>query len=737
MWITLRISLGLVSLMATILFAAQMLGLFPDKRQTVTESRKSLGEAIVIHCSLAVSNHDWKSMETAVQAVTNRNPDILGVVVRRTNGRIVTEARKATDSSATASNASKASDATWRIEAPIFMGKSKWGTVDIEFRPLESNGIIDLIHNPFLQLLLFVSAFSMLGFTFYLRRVFEYLDPTTVIPHHVRNALDTLTEGVIVLDKQQRIVLSNSAFSNIVGRSFEELQGFKVSDIDWISCDVTQPLDGHPWLSAIQQGIMQKGAVLGFHDPEKGMRKLVVNAAPIVDGKNNSRGALTTFDDVTEVEEKNVQLQAALSILDESRKEIERQNQELHCLATHDPLTSCLNRRSFLTQFDKLWSSCQHSDRALACVMLDIDNFKKVNDTRGHTTGDQVLQQVAGVLLSLTRDRDVVCRYGGEEFCVLLPDCELDNAVTVAQKFRQGVEMCKPVGVLVTISLGVSALALGSKEPSELLEQADAALYAAKRSGRNRVVRWDKVSSSGELSSPEDNKPDATTPLSTESESLDMPIQFLQVSAFVCALAHRDVELVEHSYQVADLCVATAQGIMSQKACYVLEVAALLHDLGKLTLPEYILKKSSPLTPEEWKIVREQESVGAEIVMAAFGSAELTQIIRTFRAWHQGNPNDPSLPRGEEIPLSARILSIAEAYATMISPRPYRTTMTSEEALTEINRCTPAQFDPKLVKRFTDVVLSLHHKSPSVFPITYNPTLSTGVTLDNHAAVPC
>jgi len=369
--------------------------------------------------------------------------------------------------------------------------------------------------------------------------------------------------------------------------------------------------------------------------------------------------------------------------------------------------------------------------------MVDIDFFKKVNDSHGHATGDQVLQQVAGVLLSLTRERDVVCRYGGEEFCVLLPDCELHDAVTVAQKFRQGVEMCKPLGILVTASFGVSALNLGPKEPSELLEQADKALYTAKHRGRNCVVQWDGLGLSGESATAEKDMAAAPAPSSTEQESSEMPIQFLEVTAFVSALARRDVELVEHSYRVADLCVAMAQGIMSHKACYILEVAALLHDLGKLTLPDHILKKTVAAYPEEWKIVREQESAGAKIVMAAFGSAELTQLIRTYRAWYQGNPNDPSLPKGEDIPISARILSIAEAFTSMTSPRPYRAIMTCEEALEELNRCSPTQFDPVLVKRFANNLLSSNPKSSSVLLINANPALGTDALSDTPATVSC
>jgi len=239
MWMTLRISLGLVSVMAIILSVAQLVGLFPDKRQTLAAERKSLGEVVAINCSLAASKQDWKSMEAAVRAVTDRSPDILSVVVRRANGSVTTDARKSAEDIQAASIRPGNS---WRIEIPIFMGKNKWGTAEMEFSPLESGGSFGFIHNPFLQLTLFVTGLCMLGFTFYLQRVFSYLDPKTVVPHHVRNAFDTLTEGVIVLDKQQRIVLANDSFSRLVGRPFEEIQGLRISEIGWIgSNDAESP----------------------------------------------------------------------------------------------------------------------------------------------------------------------------------------------------------------------------------------------------------------------------------------------------------------------------------------------------------------------------------------------------------------------------------------------------------------------------------------------------------------
>jgi diguanylate cyclase (GGDEF)-like protein len=162
-------------------------------------------------------------------------------------------------------------------------------------------------------------------------------------------------------------------------------------------------------------------------------------------------------------------------------------------LANRDPLTACYNRRSFLEQLENHWSNAQRHGYPLSCVMLDIDHFKSINDTHGHRRGDEVLQQIASVLRSGARKGDIVCRYGGEEFAVLLPHVDIDGATQAAQRYRKMIEIADFQGVTVTASLGVSATGLGAHDPQKLMDQADACLYTAKREGRNRVVRWDEM----------------------------------------------------------------------------------------------------------------------------------------------------------------------------------------------------------------------------------------------------
>jgi putative nucleotidyltransferase with HDIG domain len=172
------------------------------------------------------------------------------------------------------------------------------------------------------------------------------------------------------------------------------------------------------------------------------------------------------------------------------------------------------------------------------------------------------------------------------------------------------------------------------------------------------------------------------------------------------ALRYRDAATAAHSQRVADLCVLLAKARMSVRECFVLEVAALLHDIGKLGVPDAILLKPAALTEDEWKLMRMHDRMGAEIVAAAFGSEELTKIVQTHHAWFGGSPRDPLLPTGADIPLPSRILTIADAYDAMTTDRVYRKGRAREAAFEELRRCAGRQFDPDLVEEFVALMSS-------------------------------
>ena len=686
-----RISIGVTCLTLSLLLAAQGLGVIPSPSDVTLKGRKELCESLAIHCSLAAERDDVKTIEDTSKALIDRNPDILSVALRGEDGKFL--AVVGNHALHWQKSDPKKSTPT-HVRVPILQDEKLWGTVEVAFKPLTQGGFMGWVTDPIISLIIFFAVLGFIGYTFYLKKMLRHLDPSSVIPDRVKTMLNTLAEGVLVLDKNERVVLANEAFASTVGRSTNDLQGMKVSELQWTDPQSDEAPQDYPWANALKDGATQTGVRLGMKDEADAPRTFRVNCTPILGGDGSKRGALATFDDVTTIEEKSARLRHMLEMLQQSRDEINRQNQELQALATTDPLTTCMNRRSFFAVFETQWSSAKRYDHPLAVIMVDVDHFKRINDRHGHSVGDQVLRHVADTLKALARDTDLVCRYGGEEFCILLPQIGLEGAALAAERFRNGIETKPCGGISVTASVGVSAIELKAGTPQAMLDEADKSLYCAKRTGRNKVIRWDKVPAGFDIADAKAHKPEAP-----RENDASMPIPFHAVTALMSALAHRDAATAEHSQRVADLCVSTAKGLMSINDCFMLEVAAMLHDIGKLGVPDAILLKPGALTEEEWKVMRTHDQMGVEIISAAFGSEALTDIVRTHHAWFSGNPENPGLPTGREIPIGARILTIADAFDAMISDRPYHRPKTREQAFTELRRCAGKQFDPELVER--------------------------------------
>jgi diguanylate cyclase (GGDEF)-like protein len=232
---------------------------------------------------------------------------------------------------------------------------------------------------------------------------------------------------------------------------------------------------------------------------DDGERVFIVNGSPVLDGFGKPTGAIATFDDLTELEQKSRELERTLVLLEKSQYEIRLQNEQLgleneqlEVEAAHDPLTGVANRRAFMEVIEAAFAVAQETDRNCCCIMADIDRFKKVNDTHGHSMGDEVIQRIAEALGSQVRASDCVCRYGGEEFCIVLPDLAVEVATQIAERIRKKVEATGFASIPVTLSLGVSSISFGATSTGELIEQADEALHASKEGGRNRVTRWDR-----------------------------------------------------------------------------------------------------------------------------------------------------------------------------------------------------------------------------------------------------
>lgn len=694
-----RIALCLSILSISGLLLAKAAGLVPDYHAAILRGRVAFSEALAVNCSAYASRGDWEQLDAMLRAVVHRNADLISLGVRRTDGKLVTQIGPHTEKWQALPDSTSTDS---QILVPIHAGDQHWGTVELRYVPARLPSALGLSDHPLVEFVVFIGLINILIFYLFLRRVLRHLDPSKVVPDRVRNALNALVSGLLLLDKDRQIVLANEAFAATLAESPEDLQGRDASVLPWKSATGDQTLSEFPWERSLRERVSLIGQPLAIEAPGQARRVFQVNSSPIIDEDGTVRGALASFDDVTALESKKEELMLMLEALKKSREAIREQNEKLQILATRDPLTGCLNRRSFFEDFDELWQQATNHDRPLSCIMVDVDHFKSVNDNYGHSVGDEVLRTV-GQLLRAEGKGFVICRFGGEEFCVLMPGEDIGPAADVAEHFRHQIEQLDFGELSITASLGTSSNRLGASSPQDLLDQADKCLYVAKRNGRNQVVRWDRVPEN--LVIDESQLTRTRQPTDTSQEGSDQPslLSYHAVTGLISALAYRDLDTAMHSLRVAELCQATSQGLLPISEQYVLEIAGMLHDIGKIGVPDAILLKPGPLTEDEWKFMSAHDQVGVEIVNASFGCSQLTDIVQMHHAHFGGDRNNPGGPRGEEIPLAARILSVADAYDAMVSDRVYRQGRSPEDAFAELRRCAPSQFDPQVVERFIEV----------------------------------
>jgi diguanylate cyclase (GGDEF)-like protein/putative nucleotidyltransferase with HDIG domain len=347
-------------------------------------------------------------------------------------------------------------------------------------------------------------------------------------------------------------------------------------------------------------------------------------------------------------------------------------------LAEHDPLTGLRNRRTFEPRIAEALAGT-----AVSLLIADLDHFKHVNDTLGHTEGDEVLRRFAGVLRRFGRAGDLPVRLGGEEFALVLPHAAEHDAVTVAERLRAAVAT-EFLGseVPVTVSIGIACGAPGGSAGT-LVREANRALFAAKRLGRDRVVV---------------HNPETLAVLGALADELAGE----QLSAALLlaeTLDLRDVATARHSQTVGAYAERTARALsLAPDRVERIRVAGLLHDIGKLGVSDAILQKPGALTAEEWTEIRRHPELGARIL----DHANLRDVARWVRGHHErmdggGYPDGLS---GTEIPLESRILAVADAYEAMTAHRPYRRALDAETARAELERHSGSQFDATVVAAF-------------------------------------
>ncbi len=486
-----RISLALILLASCVLLTAEILGVTPKENQFLIESRTKISESLALQMSVLIPDQEIKKIQTLIRYIVKRNPDILSAGIRKTSGLLIFESP---NHEALWDNYNEDVSTTTHVLVPILQNGKLWANVELRFENLKGETFLGFFDQSIFRLILFFCLIGFFVFLVFMLRTLRALDPTSVIPERVNAAFDTLAEGVMIIDEQEQIVMANKALCEKIGKDFDSLLGLKASELKWKSISANKSGKEYPWKQVIKTGKSSIGAQLIYKLSKEQEIKFAMNASPIVDDKDKLQGVLITVDDISQLEQKNTDLKVVVERLQKTQFQVQQQNKELAYLATRDPLTGCLNRRAFSEQFEIMFQKAREQGKELTCVMVDIDHFKAVNDTYGHATGDEVIKMLAEILQSNTHTDDLVGRYGGEEFCLVCPGMPDDVAVKMSERIRLKIKSESSSryenGPRVTASLGIATLNDKPASPSDLNNKADQALYIAKESGRNQVVRW-------------------------------------------------------------------------------------------------------------------------------------------------------------------------------------------------------------------------------------------------------
>jgi len=474
------ISFGLVSLTLSILLVSDLaVDLIPNQSIELFKYRQQYSEALAVQYSLLAEHGDSRGIQKAFDLLVERNEDLVSAAVILANGEMLAFAGRHHVVWNQPPGDSSTPD---HIQVPIFNGTDRWGTVQLRFRSSNEKGWLDWLNDPWVRFLGLAAGSGFLGYFFYMKRTLRQLDPSSVVPLRVKAAFDVLTESVVLLNTGERIVLANRAFCDVVGKPSNELMGKRLDEFNWQLVPPATRLTPFPWVTARKEKCLELDFPLFLPNASGKFLKFHVNCTPILNEQEDVQGLLVSFNDVTTLEE-------TIRALEASRAELES-------LAMRDPLTGCFNRRALFEAFEDLSVSSASEGRDLGCIMADIDHFKSFNDRYGHAVGDQVIQVVTKILSETIRPTDILGRYGGEEFCILLPGQGPEGAAIAAERLRLAIEARAGLavrttsGTRITMSFGVSCLSLGAADSLELVDQADKGLYAAKQAGRNQVGQW-------------------------------------------------------------------------------------------------------------------------------------------------------------------------------------------------------------------------------------------------------
>ncbi len=453
-----------------------------------------------------------------------------------------------------------------------------------------------------------------------------------------REILATVEEGYYEVDLAGNFTFFNDSLCRMLGYTSDEMRHLSYKKIYRDTEQVYKTYN-----RVYRTGVPEKSAGWPVYDKEGNKMFIDVSITLCRDEEGNPTGFRGIARDVTE------------------RKLYE---DKLQYLSMHDQLTGLYNR-AFLEE--ELKQADSERQLPISIIMADLNGLKLVNDTYGHSTGDRMLTKSAQIIRDSCRKDDIVARWGGDEFVILLPNTNREDAEAICGRINEKCRGTYVGDVPLSLSMGLATRENPDTEMTDVLSIAEDTMYKQKlvesRSARSGVL-----------------------------------------NALLKTLGSKSNETEEHTWRMGEIALKIGERLgLPDSELNRLKLLIILHDIGKINIPDEILTKESPLTDEEWEIMKKHPEIGFRIARSTEDFAHVAYDILAHHEWWDGSGYPQGL-RGEEIPLLARIVAIADCYEVLAFGRNYSDSLSPEEIIEEFKKGAGSQFDPKLVEIFLSII---------------------------------
>lgn len=510
---------------------------------------------------------------------------------------------------------------------------------------------------------------------------------------YYRQLVENAPDGFVVLDADGSLLLTSSSAERILGYTHQEMQGVSVFGVIHPD-DVAQTTDIFNRL-LLNPGTTESGE-LRAHHKDGSWHHIETKASNYIQDPAVG-GIVVNLRDITE------------------RKHAEEKLQDM---AAKDYVTGLWNHREFHARLAAEIARAQRANQNVSLLFLDIDNFKSVNDAFGHRRGDEILSIVGQFLREAARVSDIAARYGGDEFTLVLPDTDMNQAYSLATRIQKGFndlrhteEKLQSLVPSLNLSIGIATYPEHATEAEQLVSRANQAMFYAKSLGGNRSAIWNTMEEFDDHIERLHHLPG--------HGSLNMAM------AMATAVDARDPYTIGHSHRVGDLAFHIATELnLNEPDAQTIRIAGLLHDVGKIAIPDRLLKKRRGLTKKERETVKGHVALGATMLKGM----EFTQDSIDAMAGHHENWDGTGYPWGvahEDIALGSRIIRVADTFDAMTTEKRYGKRIDGEQALREIEGLSGKWFDPMVISALKAVISRRREQGSSEAELSSSATPSS------------